>query len=352
MTTKDTIEFKIINVLPDSFPKVSIIFKGHKSNGDPIWNLKKEDFKVYENNVESEIKSLTPISKNKPINVSIVLDHSGSMFEDNSQSLDKWGDSLYSYDWKTGEIILPEGYVSPIDNAKQTTKVFASSFNFQKDFISVIGFSSAVDRILPLSNEGNEIDSVINTMQADGLTALYDAMLAGLKELDSVDGVNILVTLTDGQNNQSKSKWTDVIEMATERNIPIYIIGFGNVNRDTLQIISDTTKGQFIYTETSKSFSEIYSRISKEIQSFYDLKYESQNLSADDFKRDLVIRFLPSDTLDSLKYDFALPPEVSDYLKKRKRRIEYTIGTSIITATVLTSGILIYRRRRRKHASR
>lgn len=67
LKTKDSIEFSIINVLPDSFPTISIIFKGHKSNGDPIWNLKKEDFSVFENGVKSKVKSLASISRNKPI---------------------------------------------------------------------------------------------------------------------------------------------------------------------------------------------------------------------------------------------------------------------------------------------
>ncbi len=353
LKTRDSIEFSIINVLPDSFPTVSIIFKGHKANGDPLWNLKKEDFQVTENGKNSNVKSLTPISRNKPINIGIVLDHSQSMLEDYSLLFDKNGKELFSYDTTTFEPILPRGYVSPIENGKATTKEFANSFNFKKDFISVIGFSSTVDKILPLTNDKEKIDSIINSMQADSLTALYDAMLTGLNQLDATNGVNVLVTLTDGQNNKSKSSWTDVIEKATFLDIPIYIIGLGNVNKDTLQMISDRTNGQFIYTETSKSFSEIYTRISKEIQSFYDLRYESRNLSTIASKRNLTITFLPNDNKsDTLKYDFELPDEVVVYLKNRATRINYLIGISVVSAVSLTTRTIVYRRRRRKNASR
>lgn len=353
LRTKDSIEFSIINVLPDSFPTVSIIFKGHKANGDPMWNLKKEDFSVSENGADSNVKSLTPISRNKPINIGIVIDHSQSMLEDYSLLYDKNGKELFSYDTSTFELILPKGYVAPIDNGKATTKDFANSFNFSKDFISVIGFSSTVDKILPLTNNKEKIDSIINSMQADSLTALYDAMLTGLDQLNTESGVNVLVTLTDGQNNKSKSSWNDVTEKAILLNIPIYIIGLGNVNKDTLQMIADETKGQFIYTETSKSFSEIYSQISKEIQSFYDLKYESINLSAIESKRNLKITFLPADTRsDTLMYDFELPEEVIFYLKSRAKQMDYIIGTSVVSAIALTVGTVFYKRRRRKNAHR
>jgi hypothetical protein len=118
-------------------------------------------------------------------------------------------------------------------------------------------------------------------------------------------------------------------------------------------MIADRTNGQFIYTETSKSFSEIYTRISKEIQSFYDLRYESRNLSAIESKRNLTITFLPNDTKsDTLNYHFELPDEVIAYLKHKIKRTNYIIGTSVVSAVALTTGTVLFRRRRRKNASR
>jgi len=299
------------------------------------------------------VKSLTPISRDKPINIGIVLDHSQSMLNDYSLLYDKNGRELFSYDTTTFEVILPKDYVSPIDNGKATTKQFVNSFNFKKDFISVVGFSSSVDKILPLTNDKAKINAIIDSMQADSLTALYDALLTGLNQLNTRNGMNVLVTLTDGQNNKSKSSWTDVIDKAIFLDIPIYIIGLGNVNKDTLQIISERTNGQFIYTETSKSFSEIYTRLSKEIQSFYDLKYESKKLSSIARKRNLTITFLPNDDKsDTLNYNFELPKEVVTYLENRATRINYIIGISVVSAVSLTTGTILYRRRRSRNGSR
>jgi Ca-activated chloride channel family protein len=272
------------------------------------------------------------------------------MENDDSQLYDKWGDPTFSYDPYTLELKLPEDYISPIQNAKVTTKDFVQSFNFKKDFISIIGFSSTVDRVLPLSNNKVKIDSTINLMQADSSTALYDAMLRGLKELNTENGVNVLVTLTDGQNNTSKSDWTDVVNEAISRDIPIFIIGLDNVNKEILRVIADTTNGQFIYTKSSRSFKEIYSKISKQIQAFYDLKYESKNMASINRRRDLIIQFSDNDK-DSLTYSVELPEEVLKHLKEKESRREYLLQGSIVTALALTTlSILIYKRRRMGNA--
>jgi Ca-activated chloride channel homolog len=348
LKTSDSIHFAVIKVLPDSFPAVSIILKGQKNNGEPIWNLRKEDFSVLENGMLSEVSSLSLISKKQPINIAIVIDHSGSMLDDPSLLYDKHGNPLFSYDTSTNEFIMPKGYLSPMENAKITTKEFASSFDFRKDFISVIGFSSSVDKVLPLTNKKERIDSLINTMEADSMTALYDAMLAGLDQLNAKTGVNVLVALTDGQNNSSTSNWNNVIEKAALLEIPIYIIGLGKVNKDTLQMIADRTSGQFTYTATSSSFSNIYARLGKEIQSFYELKYLSSNLSSIDSKRKVVIAFDDGSKKDTISYNLFLPKEVMLYLANRSKRKTYLLGASVVLAIVVSMGTIVYTRRRRK----
>jgi hypothetical protein len=70
-------------------------------------------------------------------------------------------------------------------------------------------------------------------------------------------------------------------------------------------------------------------------------------------KRNLTITFRPNDNKsDTLNYDFMLPDEVKVYLKNRAKRLNYIIGTSIVSAVTLAIGTIVYRRRRRKNASR
>jgi Ca-activated chloride channel family protein len=138
LSSTDTADLTILNIYPDSFPDVSVVFKAETRKGEPVWNLSKEKMMVKENTQNCKVISLAPVSQFKPINIGIVIDHSGSMQEDNTQLLDKNGNSLVYYD-NNFQLVFPKGYVAPIENAKSAVKTFLSSFNVKKDLISIIG---------------------------------------------------------------------------------------------------------------------------------------------------------------------------------------------------------------------
>ena len=349
LSTADTADLTILNIYPDSFPNVSVVFKAETRKGEPVWNLTKEKMKVKENLQNCDVISLEQISKNKPINLGIVIDHSGSMQEDISQLYDKDGMALYTFDANFNPV-LPKGYTSPIDNAKTAVKTFVTSFDSKKDFISITGFSNTVDRKLSLTQNIGEINSIVDSMQADFSTALYDAMITSIDEIKNSNGVKVLVVLTDGQDNSSKSKWNDVADKAIKEDIPIYIIGLGNVNKDTLQLIAKSTKGQFYFTQSSSSLNTVYAAISKQVQAFYNLVYSSPNFSSADSTRQIELSFdTDSVFLITNPATFNLSSEVVVFIEKKEKQKEYLLYGGIATAILIASGaILFYYRRKKK----
>ena len=227
LSSKDTADLTILKIAPANFPDVSVLFKAETRKGEPVWNLTKEKMNVRENEQSCKVVLLEPVTKNKPINLGIVIDHSGSMAFDASL-FTKDGMPLFYVD-SAGNPIYPDGYIPPIEHAKNAVKKFVKSFNIQKDFISVLGFSEKVDIKLKLSQNLIKINSTVNKMKADSSTALYDAMREGLSEIRKEDGLNVLVVLTDGNDNSSSSKWFQVIKDAQNDDTPIYIIGLGDV---------------------------------------------------------------------------------------------------------------------------
>lgn len=337
LTTIDTADLTILNIYPDSFPNVSVVFRAEKRNGEPVWGLTKEKMKVNENGKKCEVVSVQQICKYKPINIGIVIDHSGSMGFD--------GSILYSDTIFLHSLIdaYSKSSTPPIDNAKSAVKKFVSTFNFSKDFISVIGFSAYVDKKLPLTQNASEINSIVDGMQADFSTALYDAMLVGIDEVTKSNGIKVLVVLTDGYDNSSKSIWKDVVDKAAKDNIPIYIIGLGDVNIDTLKLISKSTKGQFYLTQSSTSLDTIYALISKQIQSYYDLVYTSPNLSSADRTRKIELTFdVDSTYLVSNPETLSLPAEVRTYLENKEKKKEYLLIGGIALAVLVAAGTLFF----------
>jgi Ca-activated chloride channel family protein len=350
LSTLDTADLTILNIYPDSFPNVSVLFKAETREGSPVWNLTKEKMTVKENSQNCDVISLEQISKNKPINLGIVIDHSGSMQQDNSQLFDKEGTPLFSFD-ANFQPILPKGYIAPIENAKSAVKTFVTSFNSQKDFISVVGFSNVVDKKLPLTQNISQINSVVDSMSADFSTALYDAMITSIDEIKKANGVKVLVALTDGQDNSSKSKWNDVVAKANRENIPIYIIGLGDVNIDTLTLIAESTKGKFYFTQSSKSLNTVYAEISKQVQAFYNLVYGSTNFSSADSTRQIELSFdIDSIYLVTNAASSNFPTEVVEFVAKKEKDKRYLLYGGIALAVLIATGTLLFYYQRRKQS--
>jgi Ca-activated chloride channel family protein len=348
LSASDTIDLSVINIYPDSFPNVSVIFKAETKKGEPVWNLIKEKMTINENSQKCEIISLEQISKNKSINIGIVIDHSGSMIQDNSQLYDKNGNALYSFDSDL-QPVFPEGYISPLENAKIAVKAFVSTFNNQKDFISVTGFSSSVSETLPLTQNIFQINSLIDSMKADSSTALYDAMISSVDRIKESNGVKVLVVLTDGQDNSSISKWNDVVDKANLENIPIYIIGLGDVNIDTCTLIAKSTKGNFYFAKSSNSLKIVYAEISNRVQAYYNLIYRSINFSSVDSSRQIELSFdngsnyTISDTANSI-----FPAEIVEFIAKKEHEKQYVIYGGIAFAILVSTATLLFYFQRRK----
>lgn len=346
IATTDTADLTILNIYPDSFPDVSVVFKAETRKGEPVWNLTKEKMIVKENGQNCEVVSLEQVSKNKAINLGIVVDHSGSMLLDFAQLIDSTGKFLFE---KNPDNVIPKGYVTPLDNAKTAVKAFVSTFNKEKDFVSIIGFSNTIDTKLPLTNDTSKISVAVDSMHADFSTALYDAMISGIDQIKNAEGVKVLVTLTDGQDNMSKATWKDVVDKANKEEIPIYIIGLGDANADTLNLIATSTKGQFYYTRSSNSLNTIYAAISKKVQAFYDIIYHSPNFSSADSTRQIELTFTTDSMVLVTNPSTAnFPVEVVTLIANKEKEKQFLLygGGIAVIVLVAASTLLFYRKRK------
>jgi Ca-activated chloride channel family protein len=349
ISTKDSAKLSILGVYQDDFPNISVVFRAEKKNGNPVFGLSKKDLTVLENEEECQVISIRELSKQKPINIGIVLDHSGSMDYDEVQ-LQRLGIDMFDLPIDAqGLIEFPKGYVKPITLAKSALLEFVESFNFKKDNISVVGFSSTVDRTLGLTNNVGKIMRNIRTMKTDGTTAFYDAIIAGLNQLNGAEGMNVIVALTDGNDNASYASLVQTINEAKQMDIPVYVVGLGDVNRAMLSQIATETGGQFFYANSAKSLHAIYEKISEKLQSFYDLVYLSPNLSKGSWDRSLEISFVKEGprvvseiehfTIDSTAIAYIKQKNLEAKLREEAARTEAEEAEEAQENAILNSGI-------------
>lgn len=349
LESKDTASLNIIRVYPDDFPKVSIIFNAETSTGEPIWNLSRQQVQIFEGPNPCPIHCLKRISENESVKIGLVVDHSGSMAEDNSQLFDKKGKFLGRYS-KYGRIIPPKNYVSPIDNAKKAVKGFVASMDNDKDSIQVIGFSEKVDKIIPFSNDRTLINQQISVMEPTSLTAFYDAVKVSLENIKTEKGIKVIIALSDGGDNKSVSNIEEVIALAKALEVPIYTVALGNANKEALSRMSEETGGSFYYTQSSNALSEIYDNIAKKIRSIYELGYASENL-ASEAQRDFKLVFnIDSIYLSNNDISLNLSEEVVAHLKQREKEAAQQLYTysGMGIAVILLAGSLVFLYRKRQ----
>jgi Ca-activated chloride channel family protein len=330
------VNLDLMTISPKRPPKIEVVFRAQDDDdNEPIWDLKIEDLLVYEDSIKCDVISINQISKNKPINISVIIDHSGSM----AIGLPTIND-IYNI------IFNDASYISPLAHAKNSASTFSSSFNYEKDKISIISFGSKVEVNIPLSKDSLLIKKSIEKIKINGSTAYFDALNIGLDQLKNRKGVNIIVSLTDGAENSSTHTLSDVIAKSRKYNIPIYTIGLGFVQKDTLKIIADTTKGEFYHTNSSSELTQIYSQIGKQIQAYYSIVYKSPSLG----KRNINNLTIDFPTKSSFLKNRSNDPDVIAYLQKKRFNQQLKKYGKISVGTIVGVGLisLIYIRKRRK----
>lgn len=345
---ENVFELSIIKIYPDSFPQVSILFQAKNKFGKPLWTLDKSEIKITENKQNCDVVRLVNISENKPLNIGLVLDHSGSMF-DNPEHLKLYSKEVenhYIYGtplkkYRTALDFAKEGIIGFLEETKNTDT---------KDSILFVGFSSEVDKVYPLTSDATKIKSFVKDVEIGGGTAFYDALFFSLTNLDNSAEKSVIVALTDGLDGGSKHSQQEVIDLAKEKKISIYTIGLGNADEVLLEKLSKETDGFYYYTNDPKKLTEIYLNIKKQIKSIYQVDYTSTNLDKLNQERNIQFSFV-NDTLsftnDSSLY--TLPAETIRYIEEQeKTRMVKNIALvgGVFVLLLGIGGFIVYKKRK------
>lgn len=337
---------EVLHALPDSFPFVDLVFRAVDSLGTPYWDLRREQLSVSEDGRECEVTCLTAITYPKPIDISLVVDHSGSM---GVQAILEQDTALYLRFLldSTGYKLFLDTATTPLIHAKAGVLDFIRSFDLGKDRIAVTGFAGSVEEGLPLSSDTAAMAALVRGFTATTSTALYDAVVAGLRQLENANGLRVMVVLTDGLDNASVTQLHQAVDVARAANVPIYAIGLGNASRPVLDSLAMLSGGKAYFTADARALSRIYSDISKEIQAYYELTYRSENLASLDTTRDaaLTIDFGGSSLAASVSVQ--LPEEVVAWLAQKERERTWLWAGGALVA-LAASAAIVYRFRRKK----
>ncbi|HEY9673209.1 MAG TPA: VWA domain-containing protein [Waterburya sp.] len=180
--------------------------------------------------------------RNVPLNLCLVLDHSGSM---------------------NGR---------PLETVKKAAIQLVERLN-PGDRISVVAFDHRA-KVLVKNQEVDDIDNVIKQIKrlsADGGTAIDEGLKLGIEEVakGKQESVSQVFLLTDGENEHGDNqRCLKLAELATNYKLTLNTLGFGaNWNQDVLEKIADAGGGILSYIERPEQAVDEFSRLFQRVQS-------------------------------------------------------------------------------------
>jgi Ca-activated chloride channel family protein len=141
-----------------------------------------------------------------------------------------------------------------LSQAQEALRIFLDQIQGDLERVGMVQFASSADVRIYLDELGNNrpaLEQAIDTLQAEGDTALVDGVYLAFQNLEALgetDRINAIVVMTDGkENNSDMSLRTLVRRLQTESQVPVVIfcIAYGSdADMETLQAIADPTGGQ------------------------------------------------------------------------------------------------------------
>ncbi|MCP4536341.1 MAG: VWA domain-containing protein [Chloroflexi bacterium] len=228
----------------------------------------------------------------RPADLSISLDESGSVFA--SSNAVNWRQPQTTLQIPSAEVVevvqnvwwytkRPTNVYLVVDTSgsmqgnklkrtQQALQAFVSQIQGDRDRVGLIEFGSRVKLFEPLQpldddNRQNLIEQ-INRMDADGQTAMVDAVIEAFDDLaqtGDTDAINAIVVMTDGRENDSQYVVDDLrrrFEQEQDVTVVVFAIAFGSdADDDRLQEIANVGNGQFRRADET-DIEELYKIIS------------------------------------------------------------------------------------------
>lgn len=182
------------------------------------------------------------LDRNVPLNLCLVLDHSGSM----------------------------EG--RPLETVKKAAINLVERLN-PGDRLSVVAFDHRAKVLVKnqVIEDLNTIKKQIQRLSADGGTAIDEGLKLGIEEIakGKQDTVSQVFLLTDGENEHGdNNRCRKLAELAPSYKITLNTLGFGaNWNQDILEKIADAGGGTLSYIEHPEQAVDEFARLFQRAQS-------------------------------------------------------------------------------------
>src|SRR5215470_10731629 len=241
-------------------------------NNNPVANLKKEDFSVYEDKVKQTVESVS--REEVPVSFGMVIDTSGSMRS-----------KLQS---------VSDAAVLLIKQMRRDDEAFVASFKAEAELVQ------------DFTDDRRELEDAIGDLYTSGGTALLDAIIATADHAQEKGKRRrkALVIFSDGLEKNSSVKEKEVMEAIKENEVQVYLVGFIDVEmeenrpfgkspakkaKELLSGIADDSGGRAYFPKDIGEIPAIAAQISKDLRTQYVVSYYPANDNRDGAFRNVQV---------------------------------------------------------------
>ena len=217
-----------------------------------ITGLARSNFVVYE---DGKLQELTSFRKERvPVALGILIDNSGSMLPKRAK--------------------VNQAALRLVNASQQEDRVFI--VNFGDDAFLDQDYTGDVDKL----------KAALQRVETRGSTALFDALIAAADHLKQTSPLQkqVLLVVTDGQDNASQATFQEVLHKLQSKNGPVlYTIALeqnnprDDSNRQSLRTLSEQTGGTAFFPSSVDEVQSIASAIAEDIRSQYVIGYRTSN---------------------------------------------------------------------------
>jgi len=169
-----------------------------------------------------------------------------------------------------------------------------------KDSAFVVAFDVEPQLIQDYTDDVEKLSSAINSLQAGGVTTLYDAIFFACKEKLYIFPPpepylrRVMIVISDGQDNQSVHTRDEAIAMAKIAEVTIFAISTNRSGAEgkgdkVLNMLAKETGGRAFFPFEAGDLSSNFQEIARELRSQYSLAYVSTNALHDGTFRKIII---------------------------------------------------------------
>ncbi len=248
-----------INVIKIPTELVQLDVSVTDKDNNPVTNLGKFNFTVFEDKVKQVIESVN--FENVPLSMGIAIDTSGSM--------------------RTKYFTVKDATHVLIKELRFSDECFISQFKLEAELIQAF------------TNDKRRLQESLDELYIGGGTSLLDAIIATTNYAHDKGARRrkAVIVISDGLEKNSANKEKQVLQAVKENEVQLYLIGFIDKDKNKgffsfsqnkramrlLQRLADESGGRAFFPEAINEMPAIAARISAELRSQYAVNYYPLN---------------------------------------------------------------------------